>query len=966
MTMSARCLGAVCGVWIGLLSGVANAANLPAWDFTVPAQAAGWQPAHDLTHWLRTTNGLEATITGVDPYLYGPARNYPVGVLLWLNLRLKSDQAGACQVFYFPDQATEEKSVRFQVPAGQWVEARVPVPALDAGYHLRIDPPGQGGNWVLGRLWFEERIILALPVWPRPTEPVMGAAARPVASGLLRLTQNADALGGFEVRVGETKMAVGHNQGMIGYLDGKQTHWLRLTNGPANPLRIEVQTNDLHLQAEYADDQGGVWTFRQRFQPAESNTIWVESSVAVNQSRQVVYLPMFTLLPGMGSFGTNKHQGLFAGLEYLENEPSSSEADLKGPTARRQTPDTLKITFPLMAIQAGDGYVGFTWEPDPRFAALFDSPDRQFGSGGHLMGVIFPGSDGVNRAEGDLLPYAGQWLAANTALVFKGAIIGGYGKSIIPAVQQYVSLKGLPPIPDPHLALPDYARLAAHGWLDTSIRATNLYRHAAWPGFAPQPAADAALWMGWLAGKVDDAGLASRLVQAGDAALAQVPGFTYNSYQVGHVRSPAPALVSGDPVAEAMEAESQAVTFLRQFAAYGTLYYRAGKVDYGSTHWTNEANGLTAATLLRVLEAAAFSGNRNLTQEGLKHLQGMKKYAHTVPRGAQTWEIPLHTPDILASAYLVRAYTLGYELSGDPEFLEAARYWAWTGVPFVYLTPPTAQPVGLYGTIAVLGATGWVAPVWMGLPVQWCGLVYADALYRFARHDPTGPWLQLARGITVAGVQFTWPESDAARQGLLPDSYLLRSQTSDGPPINPATLLACAALYYEQPAFYDLRSFLRHGLVAHAPGTIEAVVELPEGIAFHVRGWSPKPYHVLVTGVWTKPRVKIDGKSVPLAGPHQYDPDSGRLKLQVSGHPSIEITHPATGALRIDRGVSPGTLIIQWPSQASNYVLETTSPLRDLSDWVLASGAMSNVSGFYLTANTAADRQRNYRLRLNP
>jgi hypothetical protein len=86
-------------------------------------------------------------------------------------------------------------------------------------------------------------------------------------------------------------------------------------------------------------------------------------------------------------------------------------------------------------------------------------------------------------------------------------------------------------------------------------------------------------------------------------------------------------------------------------------------------------------------------------------LSAMAKFKDTVPRGAQTWEVPLHTPDILASAYLLRAYTLGYEVTGDTNLLEQARYWAWTGVPFVYLTPPSDRPVGLYSTIPVLGAT---------------------------------------------------------------------------------------------------------------------------------------------------------------------------------------------------------------------------------------------------------------------
>jgi hypothetical protein len=48
----------------------------------------------------------------------------------------------------------------------------------------------------------------------------------------------------------------------------------------------------------------------------------------------------------------------------------------------------------------------------------------------------------------------------------------------------------------------------------------------------------------------------------------------------------------------------------------------------------------------------------------------------------------------------------------------------------------------------------------LGLPVQWCGLVYADALYRLVRDDPKGPWKQLADGITLSGIQQTWPAED--------------------------------------------------------------------------------------------------------------------------------------------------------------------------------------------------------------
>jgi hypothetical protein len=555
-------------------------------------------------------------------------------------------------------------------------------------------------------------------------------------------------------------------------------------------------------------------------------------------------------------------------------------------------------------------------------------------------------------------------MAANVKQVLKASLIGGQGRSVVPAVRQYVDLKGIPPVPAPPLDARDFSRQEARGWLDSQIRGTNLFRHAFWPGFGYQPSADAALWMSWLSGLVEDAELSSRLTQTVNMALGSLPSVYFNAYQVGHVRSPAPALVFGSVSENAEQSRQQGSSRLQQFRSPGTVYYIPGTTDYGKTHWTNEANGLTASVLIRLLEDAAFSGDKTLIQESLKHLRAISKFEYSVPRGAQTWEVPLHTPDILASAYLVRAYTLGYELSGDPYFLEQARYWAWTGVPFVYLIPPTARPVGLYGTIAVLGATGWVAPVWMGLPVQWCGLVYSDALYRFAKYDPSGPWRQIADGITVAGIQFTWPQSDQDRQGLLPDSYILRAQLSDGPAINPGTELASAAFYYGGRASYDYKSYLRHGFMVHAPGAIQSMGERTDGVVFKVGGWSSQPYYVLINGVWKQPRVKINGVLVALGAPHRFDINSGRLILQVSGSPEIEVFYPAMGALKIQQEINPTRLKLHWPTEASHYVLEQTDLLS--APWSPSALPVQMVADGFVAWETTPVHQRYFRLRLVP
>ena len=222
---------------------------------------------------------------------------------------------------------------------------------------------------------------------------------------------------------------------------------------------------------------------------------------------------------------------------------------------------------------------------------------------------------------------------------------------------------------------------------------------------------------------------------------------------------------------------------MRRFQPDGSVRYRAssGDTDYGRTHFCDEASGLTAAPVHQLLEAAVYAGDRNAAEEGLRLLRILeKRFAHGVPRRAQTWEIPLHTPDILASAYLVKAFALGYELTGEAELLEAAKYWAWTGVPFVFLVNPTESrepgAVGPFATTPVLGATNWVAPNWIGLPVQWCGLVYADGLRQLARLDEGGPWKKLAEGIAASGILQTYPPDDP-HHGLLPDSFNLLAQS---------------------------------------------------------------------------------------------------------------------------------------------------------------------------------------------
>jgi len=215
--------------------------------------------------------------------------------------------------------------------------------------------------------------------------------------------------------------------------------------------------------------------------------------------------------------------------------------------------------------------------------------------------------------------------------------------------------------------------------------------------------------------------------------------------------------------------------------ADGSFRY-GGKYRRG--HFEDTASGVCARPAATLLEYARITGDRAALEAGLRTLEFMTRFR--TPRGAQVWEVPLHTPDLLASAYSVWAYVRGYELTGREAYLQQARKWALSGVPFVYLW--SRYPVMLYATVPVYGATNWQAPCWFGLPVQWVGIVYAYSLAMLSPHDDSLDWDHLARGILISAEQMQYPDGQYA--GLLPDAFDLATGHRRPWTINPCSLVS--------------------------------------------------------------------------------------------------------------------------------------------------------------------------------
>ncbi len=862
-------------------AGQAGADAIIKWDFTTGTH--GWIGNQMVESLEVTPRGLVVEAVGNDPWIEGPPVDLPGSGLTRVTIRMKSEFDQNAVMFYGRGFVAG-RFVPFKVRAGQWRDYSLIVNApLGKRTRFRIDPSTRDATVVIKSVTVETIGEIKLPKFERPERPAGNKPRASVQSGTLSYEQRTTRWGGFAIELAGREMAAGYSSEVIGIMLGDEVQWLNLQDTSA---KIEQNGTESVVTATLTDRQGGEWKLVKSIMPGRvKGSIAVEVQINADADRKVVHLPWLTMFPGLGTFGRSKYQGVLPGLEYLCDEPSSSEADIAAPNHIRRTPDPVKITFPMMAVSHGRDYIGLVWEPSEMIAATFDSPDRVYDSGAHLMALSAP-AVGALRFENEFAAHAPFEIKAGESVKAAFTIIGGRGRTIIPAVQQYLKLNPLPALPEFEGGFYGAVNLLGYGWLDSRINENGLFRHAVWgDNFRAGPAADACMYIDYLANQTRDSVLAARLERLTDLGLSKVnEGDPYTS-AISHARLYSAPFVFGRTREFLEWARNSAFSQLSGFDAGGIKHYKPQNVDYGRTHFADHANGLGGRSLVAVLEGAALSGDDELIERAWDLLDKQTAaYANTVPRGAQTWEVPLHTPDILASAHMVKAYTLGYIISGEQRYLEQARYWAWTGVPFVYLDKPVDGPIGSYATIAVLGATNWQAPVWFGQPVQWCGLVYASALQLLAEYDDSGPWKQLADGITIAGLQMTWPRSDKDRVGLLPDYFLLRPQVSDGPAINPGTVQAHLPEAYGRGKLYDLKKLPRSGFFIHAPCRIDDIEETDSSAAFTLDGWGDKSYHCVISGVKRNPR-QITGTEES-----RYHADRGWLILELKGRTRIELS----------------------------------------------------------------------------
>lgn len=785
--------------------------KLLAWDFK--SSAAGWTAAHQAT--LESTGGvLRIESSGDDPYLFGPSMNVrgPIAV----QLRIKCRASGNGQIFWATTSApdfAEERSEHFHlIHDNQWHEYDVHLSANGVIQRLRLDPAEGPGIIELASFQIVHETLHPLEIQSVRTDG---------AKVTVRLKNYSDspivfAASGhaFTIATGETSefswVAPGNEpfrtcdldiqspglppiHRLVTIVDREQTtKWTTLRSGSlvvraaedGSGARLELDGRLVGVLAPLISMDGKPPKMKLTRNGNVLASLGAGFTLQLSLHADVLMVAIQTDHvcegPVLRAFGPLQ-QGLFAGLEYLAaGEHSSSTLDIETADHIRFAPNPQKVTMPLMAFVTDRATTAMSWS-DTTLQPLFATPN------------FLDGPEGARASlQGSKTFRCGILIRSPSPL--EDVILWG--------VQQH----GLPPLPGMPRSKQEEFDLCLAALSNPPLKNNDGWGHCAEPQWPRLPYCDHAstLW---------------RLTE-------EIPSLPHLLPNGSHIANESIYFVTGRAAEWLKMRAARAQAVISEQQPDGSFRYN-GELRRG--HFEDTASGYCAARACELLEHARFTGDHASLEAGLRALDYMKHFHD--PRGAQTWEVPLHTPDILASAHLVQAYVRGYELTDNHDYLSRARGWAISGMPFVYQW--SDKPVMAYSTIAVYGATHWKAPNWMGLPVQWCGYDYAYALAMLAPYDDALDWKKIATGILITAEQMQFPSGEFA--GCEPDSFNLASQTRNGPSINPCAIVSLGMVLDGKVDSLAVAVGDGHRIVAPFPASIrdgKAHIKARQGLTY--------------------------------------------------------------------------------------------------------------------------------------
>ena len=661
------------------------------------------------------------------------------------------------------------------------------------------------------------------------------------------------------------------------------------------------------------------------------------------------------VLAGDGAFGTGLKHGLFGGLEYLAGgERSSSTLDIAPPDNLRFAPHPNRVTLPAMAVAspAGD-LVGLIWDATQRWdgpslrsgsprdgragppraesrggadirpTAVFASPNFLDNQPNHLMTLFVPSvPEWVN--ENSLAASKPYPLTPGKSLRLQAAIALARNADVLRIVRLWYDRFGAPALPD---APRDFREDVAF-----SLRS---YEQVLWvPGQG---------WRGLLQWAPERNPRVALHYVLGEMLLGRDAPIA-NARQVAQQRMAGQADVDlavhlGGLLSALHQARASAYSIMASQDEKGGWYFQPDAQHRPLGRPGDTTVGTVAGNVAHLLSAGRLLDDQRLIQSGEKGLAFMDQF--TVPRGAQTWEVPLHTPDVLASANAVEACLSGYLATGNKRYLERAVFWAKTGIPFFYAwqAPEKGLEAMNYGCIPVFGAT-WYTGSWFGRIVQWCGLAYAHSVWRLAPYDHSFDWKRLAQGITTSAMIQQCPEPKYL--GCYPDSIgMLDGSVSWGALLSPQLILDNVFSFLGRPpeAAVEKAALAGRSLAVVSAHELSNVTAAGTSVSFRIKypaGWTSE---AAVIGVSDPTAVLVNGKPVPR---------TSDLEIAATGYTYDESV--AAVVIKIQHGAEADTVRVEGvrpapePAPVTRWDFNSTlggwEPLHDLAPLERVDGAL--------------------------
>ncbi len=572
----------------------------------------------------------------------------------------------------------------------------------------------------------------------------------------------------------------------------------------------------------WKDRDGRQWTFELTASPGVITDTLGLTYRLTGEGGKLLHFSGPELYVGESSFGRRKDLAVFPGIEYIDREAvSSSDAVAHPPVRDHYMPHPYKVTVPYMALTQDEILVALLWPPlaswargecalSPKFAV----PNRIDGQENHLMGLFVPPVPHYTH-ENEETAYEPYILQPGETVEIKCAVYLAQSSDPNDALNKWLLLYSRDKVPDPEPSPRSYEEsiaLSRQAYL-SSCWDENVKGWGHCVGWDAHPSGGMLALLSideFLCNNEEAKKILQERIHLVKETILKTEGPAGLGNPSGcHVMTFEPAFYWGVSEYKLPHWRRQAQNYVQSQNPDGSWGFHPSREIQKPLGKEGEVvSGTISPYAMFLMRFARITGDPTATEGGLKALEALN--ARTVPRGAQGWECPLAAADILVSGHGARANLDAYRITGDYQYLEKAVYWARSGIVFHYLWNLEDRPLQKYATIPIFGTT-FFSHSWRGVPVQWCGLVYAYALQELAPYDDSQPWETSARAIvrngrtsenlkrnqkkweTIArGIvnSALWQQlTEGELIGTLPDSYGDYCLTARGAFINPENIM---------------------------------------------------------------------------------------------------------------------------------------------------------------------------------